>query len=270
MLVEQETVIVAQKWRQKHPSWWRLIIGLIAFFVTIMILMGGLFAFVNTSIGKNYIAAQIKAHTHDHIEIQGLTGFFPSHLKIAEIQFKNDDVGVWLDIKQVQLNWSPLALLKGNLTVQSLIAKEVNFEALPPKKVQEQGNVSKSERRLVNMPLTVDIQHLQIDQLFISDKVAKRNIYIAVDGQVKIRDLSQMIDLDTLKAAFMTKPKFRLFGPDKPADFQFGGKISGSMERKDGGDYSASLVPLHFSVILPQADQNSDKIHIYLGLGDKL
>lgn len=272
MLIESQTAVKQRTYKLRHPYLWRLMICFIALISTFIILICAIFVFVNTQMGKNYIVAQIQHRSHGHIQIQGLSGFFPSDLTISQIQFKNDVVGVWAEVKELQLKWSPLALLSDEISIHSLIAKEIDFYNLPPRLEKIDNNFSKTEHRLVDLSFQVNIQHLQIDHFFISEQIAKKNISISVGGKVRIRNLSKIMNVDTLKAAFMAHPKLRLIAVNQPADFQFGGKISGSVENKDGKEYSAPFLPLHFSVMLPEYPKpnSNNELKIYLGLGEEI
>lgn len=272
MDTESQTATKQLTYKVRYPILWRLIIFFIALCSTIIVLICAVFVFVNTQIGRNYIADKIEQTTDGHIRIQGLSGFSPSDLTIAQIQFNNDAVGVWAEVKEVQLKWSPLALLSNEISIRSLVAKEIDFYNLPPKPEKTDNNITQTEHRFADLPYQVNIQHLQIDHFFISEQIAKRNISISVDGKVKIRNLSKIMNIDTLKETFMAHPKLRLLAVKQPADFQFGGKISGSVENKDGKEYNAPFLPLHFSIMLPEYPKpnSNNELKIYLGLGEEI
>ena len=127
MDTESQTATKQLTYKVRYPILWRLIIFFIALCSTIIVLICAVFVFVNTQIGRNYIADKIEQTTDGHIRIQGLSGFSPSDLTIAQIQFNNDAVGVWAEVKEVQLKWSPLALLSNEISIRSLVAKEIDF-----------------------------------------------------------------------------------------------------------------------------------------------
>ncbi|MDI2113332.1 hypothetical protein [Commensalibacter nepenthis] len=116
MLEQQENIVTSQKWRHKHLILRYFMLGVFSILALFFLFVVGVWVFVNTSTGKNYIATEIQKHTNDRIQILGITGFVPTHMNIAEMQFKNVEIGTWLDVKQKQLNWSPWALLQEKIS----------------------------------------------------------------------------------------------------------------------------------------------------------
>jgi translocation and assembly module TamB len=90
-----------------------------------VVLIGG-----NTATGRLAIAALTKHLTGGTVQLSGLSGSFPSHLRLERLQLL-DDRGVWLSADQISVDWNPGALLGDVVSVQNLQAASVTMQRLP-------------------------------------------------------------------------------------------------------------------------------------------
>ncbi|MDI2089856.1 translocation/assembly module TamB domain-containing protein [Commensalibacter oyaizuii] len=178
---------VRRKWRQRHRILWVLswlvgsVIGLIVVAIT------GVMIFVNTQKGQDYIASQIGNLTGHSVEVTGLSGSFPNHLRVALIKLNDPKIGTWLSLKQTELDWSLWALFAKKVSVDRLYAKEINVYALPP----SSGETTQSAP-LPDIAIAANIRQIQIDKLFVSNKVAPIDLNVGIQGQVAIQDVMKI------------------------------------------------------------------------------
>ncbi|WP_271827731.1 AsmA family protein [Commensalibacter communis] len=266
MATEDTKMTEAQStWRQTHPIGWRILLGFSIFITTIIVFFCALFIFLNTQFGKNYVLTQIEKRTHGQVQIENISSFFSRQLTIADVKLKDPNGGVWLNVKQVKMDWSPWESFRNSkIIINSLIIKELDLNSFPSKRAVI--DLSKDKRKPINLTYMIDLRDLQIQQLLISKNISPIEMRLAIEGKVLIRDLSKMVDTETLKAVMKAKPKLHLLASKRLPDFKFNGKVSGNLMGEDGKSASK---PLHFSVMFPPgAGTNSkDKAEIYLDLG---
>jgi translocation and assembly module TamB len=101
-----------------------------------VVLIGG-----NTDAGRAAIESLTKRLTGGSVQLSGLSGSFPSHLRLEHLQLV-DDRGVWLSADQILVDWSPAALLADVVSVQYLRAARVVMQRLPHSTSASSGEAS--------------------------------------------------------------------------------------------------------------------------------
>jgi translocation and assembly module TamB len=99
------------------------------------LLLGGIAIFANTEGGRRAIEAAARSAG---VEITGLDGRFPDDLRASRVTVA-DATGVWLEINDLHLAWSPRALFRRELHAAALEASSVHLARLP---VSEGGGSS--------------------------------------------------------------------------------------------------------------------------------
>ncbi|MDR0253815.1 MAG: translocation/assembly module TamB, partial [Brucellaceae bacterium] len=132
------------------------------------------------------------------ISISGIEGVLSSEAKVGSITVA-DREGVWLRIKDAQLVWSRLALLRGRLSVDTLSAKQVELirtplpdESLP---TPEAGGFA-----LPELPLAVLLGELNIERLKFGQPVFGLESEVALKGNLTLQDgsLQSLFDMNRL------------------------------------------------------------------------
>lgn len=108
---------------------WALRIALILILLP-LVLVGALFAALNTSAGQDFAAGQVASLTGGAVKLDGLRGRFPDRLRLARLEVHDAD-GAWLTADDVALDWSPTALLHGQALVDQLRAARLDLPRLP-------------------------------------------------------------------------------------------------------------------------------------------
>lgn len=158
----------------------------------------------------SFVENQLSAPNR-RISISGISGLLSSEASVASITVADRD-GVWLRIENAQLNWSRLALLRGNLSIQSLVAERIDFIRTP----LPDTNVPTPEAStfsLPELPLSINIDRLEIAKLHFGEDVFGLESDISLDGNLSLAGGSLNSDFDikrldgpggsfTLKAAY--------------------------------------------------------------------
>ncbi len=99
------------------------------------------------------------------IEVSGLSGFFPTDLRLARIELA-DRSGPWLTVDGAHLQWSFGSLLSGRLRIEKLSAARIDLLRAPePAKTADTPPADGGPLRL---PLGVDLQALSVDDLHVA------------------------------------------------------------------------------------------------------
>ena len=162
----------------------RILLGLLALVLLLVLAVAGVVVALNSQSGRNFAAAKINKFGKSYVHISALGGHFPADIKIPSLQLV-DAKGTWLSGQRLELKWSPLALLHGNLSVQALTAASISMArspAYPPSKTKSSGNSS-----LPNIRVNVD--KLAIGTLHIAPSLAGENIALHVTGRTHLRDI---------------------------------------------------------------------------------
>src|SRR5689334_19667575 len=80
------------------------------------------FAALQTAPGQRALAGFISraaSGPDGGLELSGLSGFFPTDLRIASIAYSDRD-GPWLTAENIQLRWSFTSLARGRVSIETL------------------------------------------------------------------------------------------------------------------------------------------------------
>ena len=164
----------------------------------------------NVGPGRTLIAGQVGSLTGGMVSVQGIAGRFPDALRIRRIEIR-DAQGVWLAIDDAALDWSPLRLLGGTASIQSLTAARVDVERLPvasaPSTPVAKGGGGFS------LPVKVDVRRLAVAALDVGAPVAGHALALALTGSAHVGSLSD------------GSARIALTQRDGPAAYTFDGRI---------------------------------------------
>jgi translocation and assembly module TamB len=118
-------------WKKIKPIGRWLAMSLAVF----LLFLGILFGFAQTEMGKRHVAKLLAASLSKGDEIEAevgkVAGLIPFAFQVDRLALA-DGEGRWLTIERVALRWSPLALLRGRLRINELVAADVQLTRLPP------------------------------------------------------------------------------------------------------------------------------------------
>ena len=141
------------------------------------LLVAALLAGANTDPGRRLIERELAAVTGDVLRVSGLSGFFPTALQANRVEIR-DASGAYVTIDRVTLDFSPLALLRGEAQIDRVAADSVDVPRLPVSK----GGSSSSSSGGFTLPVRISIGDLQISRLSVGAAVAGQPATLRADG----------------------------------------------------------------------------------------
>ncbi len=112
----------------------RVGLALVLALALVLLLVAGVFGLAQTGYGKRVIATRLGTlltTSEMTVEVIGLQGIVPVDMRAGRVTVADPD-GVWLEIDDVALDWSPSALLRGRIWIDELSATRIGLNRLPP------------------------------------------------------------------------------------------------------------------------------------------
>lgn len=182
----------------RHPNWTRrILIGIGGLVAALLVLGLGVYIWLDTQSGRNFVANQIRALEFDNgmkIEVGRIEGAIFRRMKVGDLSLR-DPKGVFLTAHDVDLDWRPLAYLGNHLDIRGLSIPEARYFRNPVFKP-----VPASDAPLLP-DLDVDIGKLRIDRLQIDPAVTGQRHLLRFTGAVHIADRRAQVRADGLAIA---------------------------------------------------------------------
>src|SRR4051794_323666 len=100
----------------------------------IVLLLGGAFAYAQTTLGKRQIGSVLERTLSDpparNAQVEGIAGLIPFDVRIGKVRLA-DDKGDWLQVDDARLTLSPTDLLAGRIFVKEVGADRVRVDHIP-------------------------------------------------------------------------------------------------------------------------------------------
>jgi translocation and assembly module TamB len=136
----------------------------------------------NTGAGRNAIELLTMRLTGGTVQLSGLAGSFPSHLRVEHLQLR-DARGVWLSADQIALDWSPADLLERIVSVQKLQAVRVSMQRLP-----QSSGTSSGETTIPR----IDVAEADLPRVELGAELAGTPASLALHGSAHLRSVREM------------------------------------------------------------------------------
>ena len=136
---------------------------------------------LNTDPGRRLVERLAKPVTKGRVEMAGLGGRFPDALRLAHAEVR-DTEGAWLLLDDMALNWSPLALLHGEIRVDLLGARRVQ---MPRRPIIPASNSSYS------LPARLVVEAFRVGRMEVGAPVAGVAAVLALDGRATLATLHE-------------------------------------------------------------------------------
>ncbi|MFA3918594.1 translocation/assembly module TamB domain-containing protein [Ruegeria hyattellae] len=135
-----------------------------------------------------------------HLKVVGLEGALSSRATIEEITVSDDD-GVWLTIKNAELDWNRLGLLRGRFSVNTLSAEEIDIARAPEPIEQDTPppDPGASSFQVPELPVSVNIGELRVDKLSLGEPLIGRAAVLEVKGDLSLADGTLDTHLDVTR-----------------------------------------------------------------------
>ncbi len=136
-----------------------------------------------------------------NVRVIGLDGALSSRATIQEITVA-DDEGVWLTIKDAELDWNRLALLRGRFSVNALTAQEIDIARAPGTTTKDTPPPAAETQpfQLPELPVSIEIGELRIDDLSLGEPLIGVAADLKVTGNLSLADgaLDTTLDIDRI------------------------------------------------------------------------
>ncbi|MDX6750038.1 translocation/assembly module TamB domain-containing protein [Geminicoccaceae bacterium 1502E] len=112
----------------------KLLYGLLAAFLVIVVLLAGAFAYAQTGMAKGQIAQLVEGQLSQDgqkAEVEELSGFLPFDIRLGRLRLA-DEEGAWLEVDGARVKLAPSALLGSRVVVEQVGAERVALQRLPP------------------------------------------------------------------------------------------------------------------------------------------
>ena len=217
--------------------------GLLNTFILLVLLIVGVAIFVQTGPGKRFLASQLSSQlsTPDAgIEIAGIQGWIPIDMQIERLRLSDRD-GVWLDVSDLALDWSPKALFGGRVQIDAARAKRVHVIRSPVGSVEEEP--TDEPFRLPPLPTSlppVTVTELAVGAIDLDAPVLGEAASFKLDGGLTAADdgrhVDLTLDLERLdqSTAFLTLTSTISLDPAMLAIDLDAGETGGLLERLTG------------------------------------
>lgn len=132
-----------------------------------------------------------------NVTVKGLQGALSARATIEEITV-SDDEGVWLTIKDAQLDWNRLALIRGRFSVNALTAQEIDIARAPGTTTKDTPAPSAETKpfELPELPVSIEIGEIRIDELSLGEPLIGVAADLSVTGNLSLADGTLDTSLD--------------------------------------------------------------------------
>ena len=98
-----------------------------------------------------------------------------------------DTAGTWLKANGIRAAWSPLALLKGRLSIGSVRVEEIDVARRPETPAGDEDTSSETASQGGGLPVDVDIPQIILDEVQLAAPVAGTPVRLAARASVRLR-----------------------------------------------------------------------------------
>ncbi len=122
-----------------------------------------------------------------NIEVKGLQGALSSKATIEELTVADDD-GIWLTIKNAELDWNRLALIRGQFSVNALTAQKIDIARTPGTTTTEAPAPTAETQpfQLPELPVAIEIGEIRVNNLSLGEPVIGVPAELEVTGRVSL------------------------------------------------------------------------------------
>ncbi|MCG0996621.1 translocation/assembly module TamB domain-containing protein [Acetobacter persici] len=193
----------------------------------------------NTGPGRRLLMKQTTALTGGMVNIAGMSGRFPDNFHLDSIALKDKD-GVWLSLRNIDLNWSPLSMVWRTARIYALKADELNIPRLPVSDPTAQPAAPSSGAKS-RLGLSVDIRTLAVQRITVGAALAGVPASFSLAGHGSLSSIDPVIDgltLPTLPKSDIALHVKRLdaSGQIDLATQTGGGKLGLHLDAQEGTD----------------------------------
>jgi len=153
------------------------------FAIALLVLLAGIVLVFTTTPGGWLIALTLNrlgSSAAQSVEIDRIDGLLSGSTRIGHVLLSDADGEPWLLLKGIQIDWSPLALLKAGLAIDDLSVESVELARLP------QSSESQSDSGPLVLPLAFDIKRFSAPDILVGEPVAGRVARFEAKGSARV------------------------------------------------------------------------------------
>ncbi len=135
-----------------------------------------------------------------NVTVKGLQGALSARATIEEITV-SDDEGIWLTIKDAELDWNRLALIRGRFSVNALTAQEIDIARAPGTTTKETPSPTAETQpfQLPELPVSIEIGEIRVDDLSLGEPLIGVAADLSVTGNLSLADGTLDTNLDVTR-----------------------------------------------------------------------
>jgi translocation and assembly module TamB len=149
--------------------------------------------------GRGYLQSLIEDNLSvagREVRITGFAGALSSRATLDELTIA-DDQGVWLELRDVTLDWTRTALLRGRLQVNSLTASEITLSRLPVgEETVKPADAEATPFSLPELPVSINIGEVSAETLTLGAPILGEEIALSLAGSLSLGGGEGTADID--------------------------------------------------------------------------
>jgi translocation and assembly module TamB len=171
-----------------------------------VLLLVGVYVTANTTGGRDWIERITARLTDGGVQLSGLGGHFPERLQLKRLELR-DTKGLWLTADELELRWTPAALLSRRAQVELLQAAHVEIERAPAYPHKEKPSTVHHWPR-------VQLARLDVERLDLGAALVGNPVALQVQGSgswVSLQEASLKLDarrLDAVPSVYRASAQF--------------------------------------------------------------
>ncbi|MEL6551524.1 MAG: translocation/assembly module TamB domain-containing protein [Pseudomonadota bacterium] len=133
------------------------------------------------------------------VEVDGFAGALTAEATMEALRIF-DDEGLWLELRDVRLNWNRGALLRGRLEVTELAAANLNVLRGPiPQDGVEVPEAEASGFRIPDLPVAIQIDRLAVEEIFLGAPLLGEEVRATAEISAALADGALAVTLDAAR-----------------------------------------------------------------------
>jgi len=182
--------MIEGKPRGKRGLLRRIAIGLL---LSLLVLTAVIIVILTTTPGARLIALlanRLGSSEIRSIEIDSVGGLLGGNTRIGHLLINDADGDPWLLLKEIEIDWSPTAILTFGLDVERARVGNIEFARLPEADKSDENEIAAAFK----LPLDIQIQQLELPDILVGEDIAGVVGRFAASGSFRANsDLSEII-----------------------------------------------------------------------------
>lgn len=133
--------------------------------VVSLIALGGFYAYLQSSSGKLWLAAEISKFA-DGVTVNNIEGSIPSDMRVARASIA-DEQGIWLKLENAHISWHPFSLLHGKWNIDVVEIERIHMLREP---IATETTTTPTDFSLPSLPNLI-IDKLHVEEIVIEPPV---------------------------------------------------------------------------------------------------